>query len=731
MIRFEDLLEKVRAYSPDADVELLRRAYVFSASEHRGQVRHSGEPYLIHPLAVADFLADMKLDVVAVAAGLLHDVVEDTLTTIERIHELFGPEVAHVVEGVTKISAIRFSSSEERQAENFRKMLLAMVDDIRVILVKLADRVHNMRTLSHLPDERRIPIAQETRDIYAPIANRLGMSKVKNELEELSFRYLEPQTYEALRAKVDAKRRQTEGLIEQLTQTVATKLREAPVPVVEIDGRIKRLWSISQKLKRQKIEIEQVYDFIALRIITHSVKDCYAALGIIHQTWSPVPGRIKDFIAMPRPNGYQSLHTSVISEHGMPFEVQIRTIEMHRMAEEGIAAHWKYKEGRVGDHRDERYFQWMRQLLEYQQEVRDPQEFIQSLKVDLYPEEVYTFTPKGLVKAFPRGATPIDFAYSIHTDVGHQCAGARVNGKMVPLRTRLKNGDIVEIITAAGHKPSRDWLNFVVSSHARYKIKYQIRLEERARAIDLGRKVFEKELRRYDLSLKNLQGTEVFAKALAEAGAKTMDDLLALIGYGTVSAKQFLGKLVPAERLREKPPEGAVTAAVRRVLGGGAERIKVRGGFDELLVVRARCCNPIRGEKIVGYITRGKGVSVHSATCPNVVNLMYDPERRIDVEWDKGDAVANYTVKLTMEVEDRKGLLAAVSAKIADINTNIKNMDARTSADDQRARIDVTVEISDLKHLEKVIKSLRSVDGVLDVERAGGPGGAGRAGGLT
>jgi guanosine-3',5'-bis(diphosphate) 3'-pyrophosphohydrolase len=729
MIRFEDLLEKVRAYSPAADVELLRRAYVFSASEHRGQVRHSGEPYLIHPLAVADFLADMKLDVVAVAAGLLHDVVEDTLTTIERIQELFGPEVAHVVEGVTKISAIRFSSSEERQAENFRKMLLAMVDDIRVILVKLADRLHNMRTLSHLPDERRIPIAQETRDIYAPIANRLGMSKVKNELEELSFRYLEPQTYEALRAKVDAKRRKSEGLIEQLTQTIATKLREAPVPVVEIDGRIKRLWSISQKLKRQKIEIEQVYDFIALRIITHSVKDCYAALGIIHQTWSPVPGRIKDFIAMPRPNGYQSLHTSVISEHGMPFEVQIRTIEMHRMAEEGIAAHWKYKEGRSGDHRDDRYFQWMRQLLEYQKEVRDPQEFIQSLKVDLYPEEVYTFTPKGLVKAFPRGATPIDFAYSIHTDVGHQCAGARVNGKMVPLRTRLKNGDIVEIITAAGHKPSRDWLNFVVSSHARYKIKYLIRLEERARAIDLGRKVFEKELRRYDLSLKNLQGTEVFAKALAEAGAKTMEDLLALIGYGTVSAKQFLGKLVPAERLREKSPEGAVTAAVRRVLGGGEEKIKVRGGFDELLVVRARCCNPIRGEKIVGYITRGKGVSVHSATCPNVVNLMYDPERRIDVEWDKGDAVANYTVKLTMEVEDRKGLLAAVSAKIADINTNIKNLDARTGGDDQRARIDVTVEISDLKHLEKVIKSLRSVDGVLDVERAGGTDGENRAGG--
>jgi GTP pyrophosphokinase len=721
MIRFEDLLEKVRAYSPDADVELLRRAYVFSAFEHRGQVRHSGEPYLIHPLAVADFLADMKLDAVAVAAGLLHDVVEDTLTTIDRIRELFGPEVAHVVEGVTKISAIRFASSEERQAENFRKMLLAMVDDIRVILVKLADRLHNMRTLSHLPEDKRVAVAQETRDIYAPIANRLGMSKVKNELEELSFRYLEPQTYEALRSKVDARRRATEGLIEQLRATIVAKLNDAAVPFIEIDGRIKRLWSISQKLKKQRIELDQVYDFIALRIITNSVKDCYGALGIIHQTWSPVPGRIKDFIAMPRPNGYQSLHTSVISEHGMPFEVQIRTLEMHRMAEEGVAAHWKYKEGRVGDHKDERYFQWMRQLLEYQQEVRDPQEFIQNLKVELYPEEVYTFTPKGQVKQLPRGATPIDFAYSIHTDVGHQCVGARVNGKMVPLRARLKNGDIVEIITQSGHKPSRDWLNFVVTSHARYKIKHMIRLEERARALDLGRKVFEKELRRYDVPQKGLLESELFAKALADAGAKTADDLFALIGYGTLSAKQLLGKLVPSG-LKEKPPDGVVAAVVKRAFGGGEEKIKVRGS-DDVLVFRAKCCNPIRGEKIVGYITRGKGVSVHSATCPNVVNLLYDPERKIDVEWDKSaEKTAPYTVKLTMEVEDRKGVLAAVSAKIADINTNIKDLEARTGDENQPARIDVTVEISDVQHLDRVIKSLKAVSGVLDVERAGRAG---------
>ena len=723
MIRFEDLLEKVRAYSPDADVELLRRAYVFSAFEHRGQVRHSGEPYLIHPLAVADFLADMKLDAVAIAAGLLHDVVEDTLTTIERIQELFGSEVAHVVEGVTKISAIPFSSSEERQAENFRKMLLAMVDDIRVIIVKLGDRLHNMRTLNHLSEDRRIKIAQETRDIYAPIANRLGMSKLKNELEELSFRYLEPQSYEALRARVDARRRATEGLIEELKNTVAAKLAEAQVPIVAIDGRIKRLWSIHQKLKRQRIELEQVYDFIALRVVTDGVKDCYAALGFIHQTWSPVPGRIKDFIAMPRPNGYQSLHTSVISEKGMPFEVQIRTIEMHRMAEEGIAAHWKYKEGRVGDRRDDRYFQWMRQLLEYQKDVRDPQEFIQSLKVELYPEEVYTFTPKGLVKAFPRGATPIDFAYAIHTDVGHQCVGARVNGKMVPLRTHLRNGDIVEIITQAGHKPSRDWLNFVATSHARYKIKHLIRLEEKARAIELGRRLFEKEARRYDVNPKTIADGDGWAKALADNGAQKPDDLFALIGYGKLAAKQLLGRLVPADKLREKPPEGPVAAAVKRVLGTGDEKIKVRG-FDDLMVFRARCCNPIRGEKIVGYITRGKGVSVHSATCPNVVNLLYDPERRIEVEWDKGDAAARYTVKLTMEVEDRKGLLAAVSAKIADINTNIRNLEARPSAD-QRSRIDMTVEISDLKHLERVIKSVKGVEGVLNVERARRPGGAG------
>src|SRR5688500_14610217 len=533
-------------------------------------------------------------------------------------------------------------------------MLLAMGDDIRVMLVKLADLLHNMRTVHHLPEERRIKIAQETRDIYAPIANRLGMSKIKNELEELAFKYLESKPYEALRQRVEARRRATEGHIEELRTTITAKLTEAQVPIIQIDGRIKRLFSIHQKLKRQKIDLDQVYDFMALRIVVHSIKDCYAALGIIHQTWSPVPGRIKDFIAMPRPNGYQSLHTSVVSDRGFPFEVQIRTAEMHRVAEEGIAAHWKYKEGRLGADRDEQYFIWLRQLLEFQQEVRDPQEFLQNLKIELYPEEVYIFTPKGEVKALPRDATPVDFAYAIHTDVGHRCVGSRVNGKMVPLRTRLRNGDIVEVMTAPGHHPSRDWLNFVVTSRARNKIKHYIHAEEKTRSLELGKKVFEKEARRYGLNLKSLVEGPAFAAALNDYGYAKAEELYAAMGYG---------KLAPQAQLKEAPESGLaqVASVDRRVLGPAEDKIKVRG-FDDLMVFRARCCNPIRGEKIIGYITRGKGVSVHSAACTNVVNLLYDPERRIDVEWDKGTDASHYTVRLSLHVEDRKGILADVTS---------------------------------------------------------------------
>jgi GTP pyrophosphokinase len=716
MIRFDDVIAKVRAFTPDADTDLLRRAYAFSAEEHRGQVRRSGEPFLVHPVAVADILADLRLDVVAIAAGLLHDIVEDTPTSIDKIRELFGEPVAHVVEGVTKLSALQFASSEERQAESFRKMLMAMVDDIRVILVKLADRLDNMRTLQHLPEDRRARIAEETRDIYAPIANRLGMSKLKNELEELAFRHLEPAAYEALRQDVDAMRREAELSIDDLRTQLAAKLEEAQIPVVAIDGRIKRLWSIHQKVQRQRVPLDQVYDFIALRVITKSIKDCYGVLGIIHQMWSPVPGRFKDFIAMPRPNGYQALHTSVLGDRGMPFEVQIRTEEMHRVAEEGIAAHWKYKEGRVGAARDEQYFNWLRRLLELQQEVRDPQEFMQNLRIELYPEEVYIFTPKGQVKALVRGSTPVDFAYAIHTDIGHQCVGARVNGRMVPLRTRLNNGDIVEIVTQAGHTPSRDWLNFVATSRARHKIRHFIHGEEKARSVELGRRLLDKELRRFTVD-RSLVTDESIGRIAGEFSAQRADDVLASLGYGKITARALLTRLVGQEALRERPStDGAQAPAVKRPQAGGSDqKIKVRG-IDDLMVFRARCCNPIRGEAIVGYITRGKGVSVHSATCPNVVNLLFDPDRRIEVEWDTGQDTP-YTVRLKISVEDRRGILADVSSRIADIDTNIKDVEANVGVD-HRGSIRMTVEISDLKHLERVMRSIRDVEGVLAVERA-------------
>ncbi|MCC7008663.1 MAG: bifunctional (p)ppGpp synthetase/guanosine-3',5'-bis(diphosphate) 3'-pyrophosphohydrolase [Acidobacteria bacterium] len=719
MIRFDDLIDRVRAYAPDADIDLLRRAYEFSAREHKGQVRRSGEPYLVHPLGVAEILVELKMDVVAIAAGLLHDVVEDTPTSIERVRELFGEPVAHVVAGVTKLSGLQFASSEERQAESFRKMLMAMVDDIRVILVKLADRLHNMRTLHHLPEQRRTRIAQETRDIYAPIANRLGMSKLKNELEDLAFQHLEPAAYDALRRDVEATRPATQGLIESLIKQLRARLEDSQIEVVAIDGRIKRLWSIHQKLHRQKIPLDQVYDFIALRVITRTVKDCYGVLGIIHQMWSPVAGRFKDFIAMPRPNGYQALHTSVVSERGMPFEVQIRTEEMHRVAEEGIAAHWKYKEGRVGAQRDEQYFNWLRRLLELQQEVHDPQEFMQNLRIELYPEDVYVFTPKGEVKALPRGATPVDFAYMIHSDVGHQCVGARVNGRMVPLRTRLSNGDIVQIITQAGHTPSRDWLNFATTSRARTKIKHFIHAQEKARSVDLGRRLFEKELRQHAID-RALLTDEALAKLLPEFNLPRVDDLYAAIGYGKLTARALLSRAVGQERLKERteaaPPVPALKRSAAAGAGGDDHKIKVRG-VDDLLVFRARCCNPIRGESIVGYITRGKGVSVHAASCPNVVNLLYDPERRIDVEWDTGQDVLSYTVRLKISVEDRRGILADVSSRIADIDTNIKDVEAAVGTD-HRGSIRMTVEISDLKHLERVMKSIQNVEGVLAVERA-------------
>ena len=713
MISFENLASKVKESNPQADTDLLRRAFDFSATEHAGQTRRSGEPYVSHPLEVALLVADMRLDDVAIAAGLLHDVVEDTLTPIDQVRELFGSEVAHLVEGVTKISSIQFLSSEEKQAENFRKMLLAVVDDIRVILVKLADRLHNMRTLGHMPEGRRIPIAQETLDIYAPIAHRLGMKKVKDELEELAFRYLEPKAHETLRTWVEKRRRATETAVFDLQETLQRTLAAAQVPFERVESRIKRLYGIHQKIKRQRISPEKVYDLIALRVITPSVRDCYAALGIIHETWSPVPGRFKDFIAMPRANRYQSLHTSVVSGRGVPFEVQIRTAKMHVIAEEGIASHWKYKEGRIGVKPDEQHFAWLRQLLEWQQEVRDPREFINNLKVDLYPDEVYTFTPKGEVKALPRGATPIDFAYSIHTDVGHQCVGARVNGRMVPVRTRLDSGDIVEVVTAPGRTPKRDWLNIVVTSRARNRIKHFIHADEKLRAVELGRKLFGKELRRFGLNVKSVLEPVSLRRVVDDLGVQREDDIFAAIGYGKVSALSVLGKLVP-QQLKEPSGATSVGAVVRRVFRSKEDTVKVRG-FDDLMVFRARCCNPILGEKIVGYVTRGKGVSVHAARCPNVLNLLYDPDRRIDVVWEKSEGGKGFVVLLGIQVEDRQGILADVTSKIAGLGTNLLKVEATSG--DHHGRIRFTMEIEDLKHLQRLVKVIRGVSGVLEVER--------------
>src|SRR5512139_2484501 len=567
MIRFEDILETVQRHQPEADLEILRKAYIFSAVEHKGQLRASGEPYLVHPLGVAAILAEMRMDPVCVAVGLLHDVLEDTLTTPDRLQEYFGPDVLHIVEGVTKISKIPFATTEERQAETYRKMLLAMVDDIRVILVKLADRLHNMRTLQHLPEDRRQRISRETLDIYAPIAGRLGMAKVKNELEDVAFRYLDPAGYESLAARVEERRQQALSFVEKTRATVAEKLRAAGVEA-QVEGRIKRLHSIHQKLKRQRIGLDQVYDVVGLRVLVKGVPDCYAALGVLHNTWRPVPGRIKDFVAMPRPNGYQSLHTSVISEDGHPFEVQIRTHEMHRIAEEGIAAHWKYKEGRVVEEAEDKRFTWLRQLLEWQRDLKDNREFIESVKVDLFPNEVYIFTPKGAVKQFPIGSTPIDFAYSIHSDIGNHCGGAKVNGKIVPLRYELRSGDRVEILTSPNQKPSKDWLKFVKTTRAKTKIRQWFTAEEREKSINLGKEILEKEFRKYDLQHAKLIKTGDLAKVANEFSYQGVDDLIAAVGYGKVTANQILGKMLPQERLeqqREEHEEGRLKGLIKKI----------------------------------------------------------------------------------------------------------------------------------------------------------------------
>ncbi|MGH9327904.1 MAG: RelA/SpoT family protein [Terriglobia bacterium] len=711
MLQLEEFLRKVSACRPVGNAELLRKAYEFSAREHRAQKRLSGEPYVSHPLEVAGILADLKLDDTCLAAGMLHDVVEDTPATINQVRQEFGPEVARLVEGVTKISRIEFLSPEDKQAENLRKMVLAMVDDIRVVLVKLADRLHNMRTLGHLPPEKRLRIARETIEIYAPIAHRLGMGKMRGELEDLAFEHLEPEAFAEVKQAVESRREVSERFLEEVCALVRGKMVEVHLPV-RVEGRIKRLYSIWQKLKRQQISIEQVYDLLAVRIITDSVKNCYGALGVVHNTWRPVPGRVKDFIAIPRPNLYQSLHTSVIGPQGQPFEVQIRTEDMHRVAEEGIAAHWKYKDGRSLTGQDENRFAWLRHLVEWQQEMRDPADFLSTLKIDLYPEEVYTFTPKGKVIVLPREATTIDFAYAIHTEVGRHCVGAKVNGRIVPLKYRLRNGDIVEIDTQVGHNPSRDWLGLVKTARARNKIKHWINLAERREAVEIGRKLLEKEARKYDLSLKNVR-PELAERVAAEYGGRLQEDLQAGIGYGKFSARQILAKLFPAVKMELRAASQADAGAAHATRSRSDVAIKIHG-LNDLMVYLAKCCNPIRGEDIVGYITRGKGISVHSRSCPNVQNLFYDAERRIDVEWD-GPKQSLYPVKLILDTADRQGLLAEVTSAISNVHSNIQNIEARTV--EERASIDVTLDILDMQHLSSIISALRKIDGVYDVRR--------------
>ncbi len=732
--RFDKLLATVHQNRPNDDLDLIRRAWQFCIQQHTGQFRASGEPYIIHPLEVCQILADMKMDSTAIAAGLLHDAVEDTDVTSPEIAKRFNEQVAHIVEGVTKLDRIKFANREDHQAENIRKMLLAMVSDVRVVLIKLADRLHNMRTLEHLKPEKQQKIARETLDIYAPLAHRLGMGKLRGELEDLAFRYTDPYAYIQVAQEVESLRNANEDFLATIVATLQAKLAESGVQA-HVESRIKRLYSIQQKLLAQKIPVEQVYDLLAIRVICNTVAECYAVLGLLHAQWRPVPGRIKDFIAMPRPNLYQSLHTTLIAPGGHQFEVQIRTEEMHRIAEEGIAAHWKYKAGDVVSAKDEQRLAWVRQLMEWQREMSDPNEFMSTLKIDLYPEEVYTFTPKGKVVVLPKDASPIDFAYAIHTEVGNTTVGAKVNGRIVPLRTKLRNGDIVEINTQTGHAPSRDWLSFTKSSRARNKIKHWLNEHQRERAIEIGRKLLDREARKWSVSLKKFHELD-YTRVANDYGLGSEPELLAGIGFGKYSARVVLNKLEPgstspgqAEADPQQPLPGLTNAvgqmseAVKRVFfGKGSDSLQVEGQ-DDLLVYRARCCNPIRGEEIIGYVTRGKGVAVHARSCPNVQNLLYESDRRIQVEWGAdsttssgGTKQTTYPVKLTILCDDRAGMLKEFTAIIADDGTNIRSVDSKPATDGAFV-VDFVIETVDVRHLTKLTGNLRKVPGVRDVQR--------------
>src|SRR6267142_706119 len=712
--RLEELLEKLRINRPSEDPWMVRRAYEIAAERHHDQFRSSGDPYLSHLLEVAHILADMRLDATTLTAALLHDAIEDTEYPVSRIEERFGADVAHLVEGVTKISRLNMLAPETRQAENVRKMLLAMVNDVRVVLVKLADRLHNMRTLEYLEAEKQQRISRETLDLYAPIAHLLGMGVVRGELEDLAFRYLEPESFLALQKEVSDKAPLHKKFLEEVQTTIQTKLVENGIPA-ELEGRVKSLYSLHRKMLRQETGLEQVYDLLAIRVITDSERNCYAALGVVHHIWRPVPGRFKDYIAMVRPNLYQSLHTTVLHS-GQAFEVQIRTQDMHRIAEEGVAAHWKYKSGKPASEDDDKRIAWMRQLIEWSQELQEPGEFLSTLKVDLAPVEVYAFTPKGRVLELVRGATPVDFAYLVHTEVGHQCVGAKVNGQMVSLRHEITSGDVVEILTQKGHHPSRDWLSFVRSSHAKSKIRHWINEQEREEAKEMGKKLLENEARNFPRGLKKIPNEDL-QKLSSDYGLSRVEDLFAAVGFGKYSARQVLSRYF-GETTREpdKSAEDAqptLVKTVKRMLGMGEAPLIVKG-HDDLLVFRAKCCNPIPGDDIIGYVTRGRGVAVHTRTCPNVQNLLYQVERRIDVEWG-GAAGAIYPVTLLIRAQDRPGMLADITSVISDTGSNIRTLGSHP--DNLHARIDLTLEITDRKHLERIMTNIRKISGIFGVER--------------
>lgn len=712
MIRINAIIDELLSYWPQADIDLIQKAYIFSAKVHEGQVRLSGEVYLSHPLEVAWVLTQMKLDQVTIAAGLLHDTIEDTLATTKIIEEKFGSEILHIVNGVTKISAIHFQNQEERQAENIRKMILAMSDDIRVILVKLADRLHNMRTLGFQTPEKQKSIAQETLDIYAPIAARLGMHRIQTELEDLCLYYLEPAAYQTIKEGVARKREERERYIREVKALLQSKMDAVHLPC-RVEGRPKHFYSIYKKMINQNLDISQLYDLIAFRVIVKEVSECYEALGHIHSLWKPISGKFNDYISLPKTNHYQSLHTKVIGPFGERIEIQIRTEEMHRTAEEGIASHWQYKEGQPLNETDAKKFRWVRQLLE-SQKVQDPKEFLESVRIDLFPDEVYVFTPQGEVKILPKEATTIDFAYSVHTEVGHHCSGARVNKKMVPLRTTLQHGDVVEIITSSAHWPSKDWLKIVKTSKAKNRIRQWLKIEERKRSIDIGKDLLEKELRKHQLGVSQQMKSDALLRIAQEWSFQKIEDLLAGIGFGEISVRQVVNRMLPKAEGEEKQEEESLTFPTRRPpreKGG----VLIRG-IQDVMTRFAKCCTPLPGDEVVGFITRGRGITVHARFCPQVA--MEDQERMIEVQWDVSEKTRTlYPVKIEIWSNDKKGMLAEVSTAITSAEANILKADAVTTTD-KKAFYQFLIEVTDTHHLESVINNLKKIKGVINVTRS-------------